>query len=181
MHSSPLSQPHSPRPSASRHRTSPSAIPSPTESASKLDSTTTNNGTRRYSHNSAMSTSPRTSNPEQHLSISATRLPSAPASPSTRPRAPTTTSEHRGRSSTTSSSVPDHQRTPSQSSRDLVVEKRRRRESVEPAAGEATTPEHIRPPLHTYTSFETAFGVEAPRSPEGSPTKTESKGWWGRS
>jgi len=181
MHSSPLSQPHSRRPSASRHRTSPSAIPSLMDSNSKRISTTSNNGTRRYSHNSAMSTSPRAASPEQLLSISATRLPSAPVSPSTRPRAPTTDSQQRGRSPTPTSPVSEHQRTPSQSSRSLVVEKRRRRESVEPVGGQASTPEHVRPPLHTYTSFEAAFGVEAPRSPEGSPTKTESKGWWGRS
>jgi hypothetical protein len=61
-----------------------------------------------------------------------------------------------------------------------AVEQRQRRDSAlrRPADPETISAVPIRPQLVTYTSFESAFGVGAPRTPEGSPTKIKS--WWSR-
>ncbi|KAM0787114.1 hypothetical protein ACM66B_006369 [Microbotryomycetes sp. NB124-2] len=128
----------------------------------------------------ALSTSPRSSTKSQQQSQQqqSTSYPS-PAQSSSR-------SASRSRSTTLSSvhdrqaPQPRHARTSSAQSTVSQAEPLSSCSEASPDAA-AIKQKPVRPPLHTYTSFEDSFGLEAPRTPEGSPKSKPSSSWWSRS
>ncbi|KAK4047843.1 hypothetical protein OIV83_005186 [Microbotryomycetes sp. JL201] len=77
-----------------------------------------------------------------------------------------------------------HHRTSSAHSASLAAEQQQikpiEHASSNIARSDVLDPKPVRPTLYSYTSFEDSFGLEAPRTPEGSP-KSKPSSWWSRS